>query len=117
MQGDPLYGSMQFLIDARDDEHYQAGHLTGAYQLDHYRADRYLPTLLPLLLPADKIIIYCNGGDCEDSELAARDLIENGISHTRIHVYLEGYKDWIARHEPVEKGERGSGIIAPGTTQ
>ncbi len=115
MLASPLFGSTHFLIDARDDEHYQDGHISGAYQLDHYRADRYLPTLLPLLLPAEKIILYCNGGECEDSELAAMDLIQQGISHSRISVYLEGYQEWVSRQELVEKGERGSGNIVPGT--
>lgn len=117
MIGDPLYGSMQILIDARDDQHYQAGHIAGAYQLDHYHVDRYLPALLPVTLPADRVIIYCAGGECEDSELAAMDLIQSGVDRSKIFVYLEGYKEWSSRREPVEKGERGSGDIAPGTPQ
>lgn len=113
----PVYGSMEVLIDARDDRHYQAGHIPGAYQLDHYHVDRYLPALLPVVFPADRVIIYCAGGECEDSELAAMDLIRSGVDRSRIFVYLEGYKEWASRGEPVEKGERGSGDIAPGTAQ
>src|SRR5215471_3765279 len=59
------------LIDARDDQHYQKGHIPGAYQLDHYHAEKYLPTILPLCLKAEQIAVYCHGGDkCEDSEFA-----------------------------------------------
>lgn len=34
-------------IDAREDSHYEEGHIPGAYQLDYYRPENYLPTVLP----------------------------------------------------------------------
>lgn len=115
MLADPLFGATQFLVDARDDEHYSAGHIAGAYQLDHYHIDRFLPDLMPLLLPAQKVIVYCNGGHCEDSEATAIELMQRGVDRSKIFVYAGGYQDWIAHSEQLEKGERGSGqlIAAP----
>src|ERR1051325_6172903 len=53
---------LMLLIDARDDSHYQAGHIPGAWQFDHYRAEQYLPTVLPACMSAQKVVVYCNGG-------------------------------------------------------
>jgi hypothetical protein len=30
-----------------DDEHYRAGHIPGAFQLDHYHPENYLAAVLP----------------------------------------------------------------------
>ena len=114
LMADPMYNTTRFLIDARNEAQYREGHLPGSFHLDHYRADRYLPDLLPLLFPAEEIILYCGGGECQDSELAAIDLINSGIPREKIFVYVDGYREWVSRGELVEKGERGSGNLAPG---
>ena len=36
-------------IDARDDDHYSQGHIPGAHQFDHYRADRYQEAMLQII--------------------------------------------------------------------
>ena len=43
---DPNYeqGLIVF-VDARDDEHFAAGHIPGAWQLNHYRPENYLPAV------------------------------------------------------------------------
>lgn len=112
MLADPMYGQMLLLIDARDDEHYQKGHIPGAYQFFHYYADRYWKTIEPLVYPAQKIIVYCNGGDCEDSEHAAMELMNRAVDKSKISVYLTGWTDWTSAKEPIEKGDRGSGAVA-----
>src|ERR1035437_8536697 len=46
---DPRYDQeLVVFVDARDDRHYQEGHIPGAYQFDHYRAENYLATVLPV---------------------------------------------------------------------
>src|SRR5438477_6220076 len=71
---------MVIFIDARDDQHYQAGHIPGAYQLDHYHLENYLPTVLPVCQTAEQIIVYCTGGSCEDSEQTAIFLRDAGMA-------------------------------------
>src|SRR5215212_6146433 len=66
-------------VDARDEHHYQEGHVPGAWQFNHYRAEQYLPAVLPVCLTAQKILVYCTGGACEDSEFAAIMLRDAGI--------------------------------------
>lgn len=96
-------------VDARDDEHYQAGHIPGAFQLDHYHPERYLATVLPACQAAQKIVVYCKGGSCEDSEQTAIFLRDAGISKDRLFVYAGGFDEWTAARLPIEAGERNSG--------
>jgi rhodanese-related sulfurtransferase len=96
-------------IDARDDQHYQEGHIPGAYQFNHYRAEHYLATVLPVCQAAEQIVVYCTGGDCEDSEFAAIFLRDAGIPKEKLFVYAGGMTDWTTNGLPVEIGERKSG--------
>lgn len=111
-EGDGYQYGEDIFIDARDDAHYAEGHVPGAYQLDHYRADRYLPDLLPVCQNALRIVVYCNGGNCEDSQLAAEDLMLQGINPDKICVYEAGITRWRAERLPLETGERLSGQLA-----
>lgn len=111
---DPAYeqGLIVF-VDARNDHAYELGHVPGAWQLDRYRPENYLPAVLPLCLNAQKIVVYCNGGSCEDSEFAAIMLREAGIPNDNILVYGGGISEW-TNAMPFEIGARGSGqVIQP----
>jgi len=99
-------------IDARDDAHYQAGHIPGAWQFDHYHPEQYLPAILPVCLNAQKIVVYCTGGDCEDSEFAAIMLREAGVPRENLFVYAGGITEWRTNAQPIETGARGSGVLA-----
>src|SRR5262249_34381459 len=102
-------------IDARNDEHYQQAHIPRAYQFDHFHPENYLPTIMPACQRAQQIIVYCTGGECEDSEHAAISLRDSGVaSNEKIFVYPGGIKDWEAKGRPVEAGARGSGQITNG---
>jgi len=107
---DPRHAQgMILFVDARDDAHYRAGHVPGAFQFDHYRPEQYLPGVLPACLVAEKTVVYCNGGDCEDSEFAAVALSETGVPKDRLFIYLGGFSEWATNGLPVELGERHSG--------
>ena len=94
------------LVDARDEESYRAGHIPGAYEFDPYHADKYLASILPLCQKAQRIVVYCNGGDCEDSEFAAISLRDAGIPGAKLFVYGGGITEWNASGEGLEKGAR-----------
>jgi rhodanese-related sulfurtransferase len=107
---DPRYEQgLVVFIDARDDQHYGAGHIPGAWQFHHYRADDYLPTILPVCLNALKVVVYCSGGECEDSEFAAIMLRDAGVPRDLLFVYAGGILEWKASGLPVETGARLSG--------
>jgi rhodanese-related sulfurtransferase len=108
---DPGYAQQLILfVDARDDDHYRQGHIPNAYQLDHYRPERHLSEILPACLVAQQIVVYCNGGDCEDSEFAALFLRDSAsVPKEKLLVYVGGFTEWATNGLPVEIGERGSG--------
>jgi len=101
-------------VDARNDAHYLEGHIPGAYQFDHYYPATHLPVVLPVCQQAELVVVYCSGGDCEDSEFAAVALQEAGIPAGRLGVYGGGMADWLVNHQPVEVGPRGSGQVKEG---
>ena len=100
-------------VDVRNDRAYQSGHVPGAWQFDHYRAENYLPTVIPVCMTAQKVVVYCTGGTCEDSEFTAIMLRDAGIPAENISVYGGGISEW-TNGMPFEVGARGSGqIIEP----
>ncbi len=107
---DPQYAmELVVFVDARNDRHYAEGHIPGAYQFDRYYPEKYLPTVLPACLNATKIVVYCTGGNCEDSEFAALALKDAGTPLERIVVYAGGITEWTAKGWPIEVGARNSG--------
>ncbi len=60
---------------------------------------------------AERVVVYCNGGNCEDSELAASLLRDAGIPAEKLQVYLGGFTEWEAQGMPVEIGVRSSGQL------
>lgn len=93
-------------VDARNDRSYQEGHIPGAWQLDPYRHENYMAAVQPVCQQAEVVVVYCTGGDCEDSEMAAVMLAEAGIPKNRILVFAGGFDEWSANKLPVEKGAR-----------
>ena len=109
---DPRYEQeLIVFIDARDDRHYQNGHIPGAYQFDHYHPENYLASALPACQSAERIVVYCTGGECEDSEFTAITLRDAGIAKQKLSVYGGGMAEWETNGLPVELGARKSGNI------
>ena len=95
-------------IDARDESHYQEGHIPGACEFDPYHPDKYLAAILPICRAVEQIVIYCNGGDCDDSETAAILLRNAGIANQKLFIYGGGIMEWTNNSLPVETGARNS---------
>ena len=53
-----------------------------------------------------EIVVYCNGGDCEDSESAALFLLGLGADPERIRVFTGGITEWTERGMPLEQGSQ-----------
>lgn len=73
------------ILDARDAESYEAGHIDGAL--------RYTETALP----TDKnsrLVFYCASSRCPSSGKAARKAIELG--YTNVMVFKDGWSGWQA---------------------
>ena len=94
-------------VDARNDEAYEEGHIPGAIQADHYRIEDFIDNILLHAEAAEKLIVYCNGGNCEDSILVCSDLLDAGVSYDMIYLFTDGWKAWTAANMPVATGPEG----------
>lgn len=99
-------------VDARADDHFQKGHIPGAYQLDPYHPEKYLNAVVPVCQNAEVVVVYCTGKECDDSELSAILLRNIGIPNDKIFVYAGGFDDWTESHNSIETGARLSGQIS-----
>jgi rhodanese-related sulfurtransferase len=107
---DPRYQQgLVVFVDARDQDHYTEGHIPGAYALDRYHPEKDLATGLTPCMNAEKVVVYCTGGDCEDAEYTALLLRDAGVSNQNLFVYGGGFNEWFASHLPLEQGARDSG--------
>jgi len=100
-------------LDARPDADFEAGHIPGAHAFNHYQAPKYLPAVLPVCAKAARVVVYCAGGECEDSEFAALTLRDVGVPAEKLFVYPGGMNEWRANRQPIETGARKSGLLLP----
>jgi rhodanese-related sulfurtransferase len=95
-------------LDARRSEDFAAGHLPGAWSVPIWEADA--PARITEFEaranpePRSPIVIYCSGGDCEDSRLLANKLV--GLGYRNLLIYTGGFPDWARQGRPQEKGAR-----------
>jgi len=104
---DLLYEEPPFVVvlDARSAEHYETGHIPGAFLLDQFHQDRYIDALLPTLKQADMVVVYCTGGDCEDSIFLSNSLVYHyGISKDSISIFDGGVALWEEQGYPLKEG-------------
>lgn len=91
---------MNLFVDARNDDHFKEGHIPGAVQCFPFELHRFIDEVLERANGVDKVIVYCNGGECEDSIFACRDLIAAGIPYESVYLYEGGWKEWASRDMP-----------------
>lgn len=91
--------------DARRTEVYAEGHIPGALSLPVWEdgLPRRIAELGAKAMGTDlPLVVYCAGGECEDSKLLAQKLWLAGYRNLR--VYEGGFPEWAARGWPVTKG-------------
>lgn len=110
-EGEEYEVGLTMFVDARDDAHYAEGHIPGAFQLDYFYPDRYVDAIMAEVPFARRIVVYCSGGSCEDSVLAAQYLMSRGVRPAKLGVYAGGITAWTEAGLPRERGARGSGDL------
>ena len=104
---DPEFeAGMILLIDARNQKAFEESHIPGAYLFDHYQMDQYIDLILPFCQIAESIVIYCTGGQCEDSEYAATDLTGFGVPVEKMAIFVGGMNEWNDLGYPTATGDR-----------
>lgn len=106
---DELYREGAYVfVDARSEDKWKAGHIPGALVLDHYHHQKTIESVMAAIQTAGRVVVYCHGKDCTDSELCAQLLKNFGVDPSILGVYLGGYATWVERGMPVETAESGS---------
>jgi rhodanese-related sulfurtransferase len=94
-----LHASRALVLDARRTKVYEEGHIAGAKSVSVWEGDVDTKVLALLNEGRDlaaPVVLYCSGGDCEDSHLLAQKLFGAGFNNVR--VYKDGWPDWQKRH-------------------
>ncbi len=94
-------GSSVFL-DAREPEDYKAGHIGNALNLPAMAFERHFGEVAPILSPESKIVVYCDGTECELSHRLASQLKQTG--YTNVHMLFNGMTAWREAGLPTAQG-------------
>ena len=103
-----LHSRGVLFLDAHRTSVYEQGHIPGARPFSVWEADiddkvnRLYAERPDAKDQNQPIVVYCSGGDCEDSHMLAQKLW--GIGFNNAYVYKDGFPDWQKRGEPVHTG-------------
>jgi rhodanese-related sulfurtransferase len=102
-----LFREKRLFLDARRTTVYADGHIPGARSFPIWEsdiADRVKAFYEEGLDQNAPIVIYCSGGDCEDSHMLAEKLYMVGFNN--LLVYKDGFPGWQKRGLPAVKGPK-----------
>lgn len=103
-----LHSRGVLFLDARRTSVFEDGHIAGARPFSVWESDidDKVNSLFAERSDPDSqnlpIVIYCSGGECEDSHMLAQKLW--GVQFNNVYVYKDGFPDWQKRGGAVRKG-------------
>ncbi len=100
-----LHGAGALVLDARRTSVYEEGHVAGARPMPVWESDvdeRVTALVNEGRDTSQPVVIYCSGGDCEDSHMLAQKLWGAGFEN--LLVYHDGFPDWKKRGGSVHVG-------------
>ncbi|MGZ5381459.1 MAG: rhodanese-like domain-containing protein [Thermoanaerobaculia bacterium] len=85
-------------LDARRTKDYEQGHIALARSFPVWESD--IDVRVTALVGESRdgaipVVLYCSGGDCEDSHILAQKLFGAGFNN--LLVYRDGWPDWVKR--------------------
>lgn len=97
-----LFDDGVVFLDARITEEFRAGHVPQAFHLTSAMFNTpAADEAMKALDPAQPMVIYCGGGDCDASKNLA--ILLQGAGYKRIHIFEAGFPAWEKAGHPVEK--------------
>jgi rhodanese-related sulfurtransferase len=93
-----LVGRGVLVVDARRKKDYEQGHIAGARNISPWEGDADAKITALVNEGRDgaiPVVIYCSGGDCEDSHMLATRIYGGGFNN--LLVYRDGWPDWVKR--------------------
>jgi rhodanese-related sulfurtransferase len=100
-----LHAAGSLFVDARRSKEYETGHVAGALSISVWESDateRILQLVNEGRRPELPIVVYCSGGECEDSHMLSEKLF--GAGFTNALVYKDGWPDWLERGGASKRG-------------
>ncbi len=94
-----LYSNNILFIDARNKSDYDYSHILNAVSLPVFQFEDY-KTILEKIEVNQPIVVYCNGPDCDMSEMLANKLYELG--YHKLFVFTGGWEEWEKAKYPSE---------------
>ncbi len=90
-------------VDARSQDHYDDLRIKDAIHIYLPQVNDMSEEVRASLNEADFIVVYCNGGDCEDSITLAENLVnDQSIPYEKVWVFEGGIKEWKEHKLPME---------------
>jgi rhodanese-related sulfurtransferase len=86
------------VVDARRTKDYDQGHIALARNISPWEGDANAKITALVNEGRDgqlPVVVYCSGGDCEDSHMLAQRLFGGGFNN--LLVYKDGWPDWVKR--------------------
>lgn len=102
-----LHARGALFLDARRTSIYEQGHIAGSRSFPVWESD--IDARVAELSNEGRdqklpIVVYCSGGDCEDSHMLAQKLW--GLFFNNVLVYKDGFPDWQKRGGAVSLGSQ-----------
>ncbi|MGD8779913.1 MAG: rhodanese-like domain-containing protein [Ignavibacteria bacterium] len=86
-------------VDSRDQWDFNEGHIKGAINIPEFSFEPDNAELTKID-KSQKLIIYCEGNDCDVSKRLAKELIKLGYSN--VYIDLGGWMEWVTLGFPIE---------------
>lgn len=102
-----LHRRNALFLDARRSSVYAEGHIAGARNFPVWESDidaRVKGLYEEGLDQSAPIVVYCSGGNCEDSHMLAEKLYMVGFDN--VLIYKDGFPDWEKRGLAVSRGAK-----------
>ncbi len=101
-----LHANGALFLDARRSKEFVQGHVSEARSFPVWEAEVVKERVEGLVAEGRDlslpVVLYCSGGDCEDSHMLAQTLFGAGFEN--LLVYRDGFPDWVKRGGAVRTG-------------
>ncbi len=87
------WGKNAVFVDARLRDRFEAGHIEGAFLLNHEEWDALVPKFLDAWDPDKKVVVYCDGGGCDAARSIAKRMREK-LQIPNIYILKGGWPEW-----------------------
>lgn len=95
-------GGTALFLDAREPADYAAGHIGNALNLPAQSFEQHFGSLAPMLTPESRLVLYCDGQECELSHRLRESLRQLGF--TNVDLLRNGWTAWRQAGLPTAQG-------------